>query len=153
MKFKQFNFHETLSESTNAEASPEQVITKVDKLIFSLRTLQDDPENLSKALDNLAILARLLGKFLVAAEEEANITKTQYNYLLNKQTLEYISGGKAAGVSETMAKQALKPELDTLYKWQHNVSVLKIARDDIDRIINTNRTRISLIKGDIRSEA
>lgn len=149
-------FFEQLPDDTN-ELGPNALVDEVDRLMRLVYSQQSDPEGLSKTLDQLSVRNVGLGNLLVEALDLARQAETSYNYEVNKKKLALTkqvdpntSKTHSATVAESMAEvehHQKKEEWDGLKK---SVDTLRIKRADLGQVIDTHRSRLSLIKGDIQ---
>lgn len=132
--------------------TPQEIVSDADDQIREIWRSVDDPETLSQAILRLSVLNAGIGNFLHEAMLEESAAERHYKFMLDKQKLALVDEGKSATVAESMAKIAYNDTLKNWHEKTHAVNILKLKRNDVDRIIDAARSRLSLIKLDIRHE-
>lgn len=130
----------------------ESIITDIDNLLRDFWKHIKDPENLSQDILKLSVLNGGLGNYLAEAHETERQAEATYKYEVDKLKLELVKAGDSATVAESKAKIE---RFDLQAEWlvaQHNLTVLKLKRQDTDSAIDAARSRLSLIKNDIRQQ-
>ncbi len=130
--------------------SATQLIDDIESKSKGLYANLDDSEHISKTLFELAILAMGLGNFLIEALDNERMAESTYKSQLDQRVRMGIQEGEAVNKSELKARQESLGEMSKWLKAKRNVDVLKIKRADLDKVIDTGRSRLSLIKNDIR---
>lgn len=135
-----------------------ELIIEIDDLVRKIFIHIDDPETITQTLLALSIKNVGLGNLLVEALELEREAETQYKYQVSKRKLEIMKtekDDKGKSVSATYAEDKAKIEhkeiLDELNHLKGRVDILKVKRSDVSSVIDTGRTRASLIKNDIRN--
>ena len=115
---------------------------------------KDDPETLSRVLVELAGLNWGLGQWLADAEEAERDLKTEYEYhrakFMNEQT--ETAGSVAKAEILATLDDNLKEEKKEYNVVKHGLELYKLRRRDTDKLMDAIRSRLSLIKQDIRNE-
>lgn len=108
----------------------------------------------SRAVSDIPALMKGLGYYLADAELDAALAKDDLEYMKLKKEKEVIDGGKSVAVAERTAgtDDELIQAKERLRKAQHNYKVLKLQYDSTDRQFEGWRSRLSVIKNDIRNE-
>lgn len=133
------------------------LITEIDTLTSEITEAINNPETISKCLLQIALKNDRLGNLYVMALDMERVAKTDYEYQLDESKLKIMATevddkGKrvSATYAESRSRIRKKDLLDELNTAKHTVDVLKVKRNDIDRIIDAARSRLSLIKNDIK---
>lgn len=130
--------------------TPEQLATEIDDLINTIWRSLDDPETLSKTLEQLAVKYRGIGNYLHEAYNEQIDAKRRHDHYVETQKLHYVGQGDSATVAESKAKIDSHDQKEKLDEANKRLTWLKLAREDIELNLDVGRSRLSLIKGDIR---
>lgn len=133
------------------------LVNDIDGKAKALYKSLDSPEDISKILFEMAILSVGLGNYLIEALDNERRLDSKYKYDLVERKLELVSKTNpstdklySATVAESIAEQEISNE--ALLESKRQVDILKIKRADLEKVIDTGRSRLSLIKNDIRKE-
>lgn len=128
------------------------IVTEIDDLLRDIWKHISDPENLSTDILKLAVLNGGLGNWLAEAQDIERKAEVDYKHRVDEYKLGFVKDGDSATVAETKAKLAHHDVMQDWLTAQHNATVLKLKRHDTDSAIDAARSRLSLIKGDIRNQ-
>lgn len=148
-RFREMNFMEVIGASPKPKSAQDLVI-EADELIRNCYRYSDDPENLSKTILELAIKNAGIGNHLADAEALEADAKAHWRYKIEKRKLELVDEGKSATVAESKAELEHFEEGQEYRQLKKAVTLLKLKRDDINRIFEGGRSRLSVIKADLR---
>jgi hypothetical protein len=135
----------------------DELVAEIDTLIEAQWQHQSDPENLSIALHKLEVKIGMLSPHVAQAEYDVNTAKADYEVDFDKLKLEYMKEkdekGKAvsATVAESRARIDMADDMLELYAIKKAHTLLKLKREDTQRIVDAARSRLSLIKQDLRN--
>lgn len=128
----------------------EQIVAEVDDLVRDVWNAWDDPETLSGLILKLSVLYAPLGNYLAQARDEERKMDTYIKYHFANHKRSHIEHGDSVALAETKART----ELENQYKDQdfaaNRIDILKLKREDVEKLIDAARSRLSLIKGDIQ---
>lgn len=127
-----------------------QLIDNIETKSKGLYANMDDSETISRTLFELAILSMGLGNHLIEAQDAERVAETLYKHNLDEAVAEALKSEMPFNKSELDAKRRLHNEKVEWNEAKRNVDVLKIKRADLDKVIDTGRSRLSLIKEDLR---
>lgn len=136
--------------------SPDQLVSEMDEIIRGMWTHLEDPENLSTDILRLAVLNVGIGNALVEAQDLLNVANTEYKHSFETFKLAAMQdkdeNGKkvTATAAESMATVEMKEAADYINVLTKALMTLKIKRQDTDSVIDAARSRLSLIKNDIK---
>lgn len=135
-----------------------ELIKEIDELakeLFKPESLEN-PETISKIILELSVKNMGLGNMVIEAMDFERQAETQYKYEVDKTKLDIMRTERddkdksvSATYSESKAKIETKQLLDEWNECKHKLDVLKVKRSDLDKVIDTGRSRLSLIKQDI----
>lgn len=128
----------------------EDIVADIDTILKEVWQHLEDPENLSKDILKLAVLNGGIGNWLAEAQDLERRVEAAYKHDVDRKKLDYVKAGDSATVSESKAKLDLAEQMDAWLDAQHQVTVLKLKRQDTDQAIDAARSRLSLIKQDIK---
>lgn len=152
-KFKHgFEFYEQLTKESATVKTPEELVNEADDILRVIFNSLDNPEIISTKLLRLAVIYGGIGNCLAAAQNAERQAETTYKYELNKKKASYMKAGSSATAAEVPATVDVKKYRDDWDSWKHNASILKIKREDIEKVIDTGRSRLSFIKQEIKNE-
>jgi Mg/Co/Ni transporter MgtE len=130
--------------------SATQLVDEIESKSKSLYLNLDDSETISKTLFELAVLSMGLGNHLIEAQDADRVAETLYKHNMDEAIA--LNSDMPFNKAELEAKRQLHSEKVRWNEAKRQVDVLKIKRGDLDKVIDTGRSRLSLIKGDIRKE-
>lgn len=126
------------------------IVSEIDDLLRGVWTHLEDPQNLSLDILKLAVLNGGLGNWLAEAQDTERHEEANYKNMVDKVKLSLVATGDSATVAESKAKQLNYSSLQLWLQAQHTVTVLKLKRQDTDQAIDAARSRLSLIKQDMK---
>lgn len=130
----------------------DDLITKIDSDIQAIARNWANPDGLSGIMLRLAKNNSYLGDLVTEAEAAMDEAKHEYEHLLDTRALGLMDDQKVSKTyAESKAKIEFKPDFENYLTAKKNYGLLKRKRDSLDTIIDTARSRLSLIKGDIRN--
>lgn len=130
--------------------SPQQIITEIDSILSVIWNSLENPDILSREILKMSVLYAGLGNYLAEAREAERKAEQHYKFLIETTKLDYVAAGDSATVSESKAKVEAHEAQETYLQSAKRVDMLKLKREDVERILDATRSRLSLIKGDIR---
>lgn len=141
-------------QQSDTKKSPTDIIKDIDKLAKDIFGSLENPETLSMTIVELAVLNVGMGNWLADALEAERNLDTELKYLKQKHITEgrKQDGKKAIGALEAEAVVNTKEKQDELLEIQHAVQLYKIKRSDTEKLIDATRSRLSIIKQDIKGE-
>lgn len=128
------------------------LVNDIDEKAKALYKSLDSPEDISKILFEMAILSVGLGNHLIEALDSERQLESGYKASLDKHVRVGIEEGDAVNKAELKARHLSKDEKLKWLESKRQVDILKIKRADLEKVIDTGRSRLSLIKNDIRKE-
>lgn len=133
----------------------DQIISKIEKLSNQMFSNLESPEILSVGIIQLATYNSALGNYLVEANDLERQAETQYKYEYQKAFDKHRkpdSQGKkiSEGDAKALAFRETKELLDEHNTTQHMVDIIQIKRRDTEKLIDTIRSRLSFIKGEMK---
>lgn len=129
-----------------------EIVNEIDAKSKELYNNLDDSETISKTLFELAILSVGLGNHLIEALDRERQLESSYKYKIDVRVLEGVEAGEAVNKSELKARKELNTHKDNWLEAKRQVDILKIKRADLEKVIDTGRSRLSLIKNDMRKD-
>lgn len=111
---------------------------------------KDDPENLSRVIHELAVLNFGLGEWLAEFEDSERQAKTEMELEHSGLVEKYINQDMPVSRAEVKAKVDLgnkRREYNGIVK---SVQMVKICRHDIEKVIDTGRSRLTTVRNDIK---
>lgn len=131
---------------------PLQLVDEIDDLLREIWEHLENPELLSFDILRLAVKSGGLGTHLIEAEFDMDQAESQYKYQVDKRKLELVKQGESATVSESTAKVELQEDYSAYLERKKAYKAIKIKREDTDRAIDAVRSRLSLVKTDLRRD-
>lgn len=128
------------------------IVSEIDDVLRDIWRHFDDPENLSRDILKLAVLNGGLGNGLADAFDNERRAEIVYKHAVDKLKLQLVEKGDSATVAESKAKVEETNKLSVWLEDQHRLTVLKLKRQDTDSAIDAARSRLSLIKQDLRNQ-
>lgn len=128
----------------------EQIVAEVDDLVRAVWSAWEDPETLSGLILKLSVLYAPIGNYLAQAREEERWEETMYKSAVNKGKIHYVSEGDSATLAESKSHEDHTQDKNDWVETQNRVDTLKLKREDVEKLIDAARSRLSLIKGDIQ---
>lgn len=129
-----------------------QLIDDIETKSKGLYASMDDSETISRTLFELAILSMGLGNHLIEALDEERKLDSLYKFSIDNTTMKFVQDSQPVNKAELMSRESNYHLKKDWLKAKRNVDVLKIKRADLDKVIDTGRSRLSLIKNDIRKD-
>lgn len=127
-------------------------IAQVAKLTTDIRQSKADPETLSLALVELALLHETLGTMLAEALEAERSLEMQLKFEKQRDILALRKAGEVTLVeAEAEAVTRAKPLADEWLEAKKSADLFRIKRDDIQKIIDAGRSRLTTIREDIQN--
>lgn len=111
---------------------------------------KDNPENLSKILVELAGLNWGLGEYLVLADEAERELKTELDYEKAKIVNEITKSGESVAKAEIQATLGTREKRKEYNQVAHGKELYKLRRKDTEKLMDAIRSRLSLIKQEIK---
>ena len=128
----------------------EDIIKNIGKRIREVWQNAENPQELSRIGDELVVLNFALGMWLVDFDNEERTTKTDYELGLLAKQDSYIESGQTVSRSEIKAKLETANAKRLYNQIVSAVSKVKICRQDTAKALEMLRTRISLIKENLK---
>lgn len=126
----------------------QNIIKEAKTRVKGLWKSNDDPENLSRLLHELAVLNFGLGEWLAEFEDAERTAKTDID-IEHAETVEaYINKDMPVSRADVRAKIDLGEKRRDYNQVVKGVQMVKICRHDIETAIDTGRSRLSFIKLD-----
>lgn len=137
------------SPSDEPRKSAEDILKEIRTRTKDLWTKFDSPEELSRLINELAVLSFGLGEWLTIFDDEERNMKTELD--LEKATIisELVDKKEPVSKAEVKATVKLGEKRREYNQTVTMVNKLKIARHDVENLIDTGRSRLSLIKQDM----
>lgn len=126
------------------------IIQKIDADCEAINRKWEDPEGLSVIILRLALSNKTLGDLVSMAEYEMDVARAHYEHARESRKLELVKAKMGAGVAESTAKVETDDQLQDALETKRKYGLLRRKRDSLNTIIDATRSRLSLIKGDIR---
>jgi hypothetical protein len=133
-----------------AEKDVATIVQEIDDVLRDIWKHFHNPENLSTDILKLAVLNGGLGNGLAEAFDAERRAEASYKHSVDKLKLENVTKGDSATVAESKAKQEMFVDQIKWIEKQHQLTVLKLKRQDTDSAIDAARSRLSLIKQDMK---
>ena len=114
---------------------------------------KDNPETLSKLLVDLSVLNWGLGTYQSDADDAERTLKTELDYQRAKIVKQLTGAGESVAKAEVEATLNLKDKRGEYNEVKHGLELFKIKRRDCEKIMDALRSRLSLIKQDIKEQA
>lgn len=130
--------------------TPEEIIQDVDDLVRAVWTDWENPEKLSEDLMKLAVLYTPIGNLLAEARDDERREEADYKYRVEVDKLDHIAEGDTATKAESKAKVQHREQQKIVFTLTRQSEALKFKREDVEKLIDAARSRLSLIKGDLR---
>lgn len=137
--------------------SAADIVAEIDDVLRDIWKHMEDPENLSRDILKLSVLNGGLGNWLAEAQDLERRMEAAYKHdvdarMLNIRETEKNEKGHPPAIDYAKAKATIEKaeQLDAWLDGQHQVTVLRLKRQDTDQAIDAARSRLSLIKQDIR---
>lgn len=130
--------------------SATDLITEIDDIARGLDL--DDAENLTKSIVALAQRNFGLGNWLADALEAERGLERDLKIKRTQVLMKARKGGQTLGEAEAQSVTDTKDLWDELLEVQKATSLYKIKRQDTQTLIDTIRSRNSVIKEDIKEE-
>lgn len=134
------------------DKTPEQNVEQVDELVKQIYTQLDNPEYLSRSVLALSVLYAGLGNYLVEARDQERVLDVAYKVEFGRVKLKYVKEGDSATIAESRARLDLVGFAENILAANKRVDILKLKREDVDKLIDAARSRLSLIKGDMQRQ-
>lgn len=137
--------------------SPDQLIKEIDEIVRGLWSHLEDPETLSRDIAQLSVLNYGLGKALALVVGELIDLETDYKHDFEAAKLETMESPREDGkkvsatAAESVARVQLRELAEEIARLEKAVAAFKIQRSDTEQVIEAARSRLSLIKQDIRN--
>ena len=131
--------------------SATELITDIDEITKSIK---DNPESLSTAVVELAQKNTGLGNWLAQAQEAERALDRDLKIARNRVVVEgrKADGKKAVGALEAEALLGTEELWSELVEVQNAVGLYKIKRNDVQTLIDSLRSRLAVIRNDMRNE-
>lgn len=127
------------------------MIERVNEAMEAINRHWADPENLSALILKLSLIYGELGDLVTEAEFEMDSVKERYDYDVATRILELVEEGSSVAAAEPRAKQEYRQGFREQLTAKKNYGILKRKRDSVEKVIDASRSRLSLIKSDIRN--
>jgi len=132
--------------------TPEQIVQDITDSIGAVNKYWADPEMLSAINLRISLAYEGLGNLVTDAESAMDDLKHDYELNVDQLKLSYVQEGDSATVAESKAKIELALDYKAYLKAKSNYNQLKRRREAVESILDQSRSRLSLIRGDIRQQ-
>lgn len=132
--------------------SNEELLKSIEAKAREVWKHKDDPETLSKLLVDLSVLNWGLGQWLSDADDAERTLKTELDYQRAKIIKTLTGAGDSIAKAEVEATLNLQDKRKEYNEVKHGLELYKLRRKDTEKIMDALRSRLSLIKQDIRNE-
>lgn len=136
----------------------DEVVSAVQNDVEAVNRQWQDPENLSAIGLRLALNFEKLGDLVTESESIMDAAKSDYDHHIDTRTLELVKTmdndtGKlyGAGVAKQMAEAEYHEEWVAYLETKRKYGRVQRKRQAVEKIMDQVRSRVSLIKGDIRN--
>ena len=127
-----------------------EIIKEASTRVKKLWGYKDNPEDLSACIHELAVLNFGLGTWLAEFEDAERVAKTDVDLEHAEIVEKYINQDMPVSRAEVKAKIDLGDKRRDYNQIVKSVQMVKICRHDIETVIDTGRSRLSLIKQDMQ---
>lgn len=137
--------------------NPLDLVEEIRKDEEAINRHWTDPEMLSAIILRLSIKSSTLGELVTESENAMDRAESFYKHKIDTRTLDLRTetdsetGKKyAVGVAEVLARVEVEEDKETYLERKRVYQTLKRKREDLEKVIDAARSRLSLIKGDIQ---
>lgn len=125
-------------------------IEQVNQDLAAINRVWQDPESLSALILRISLKYGELGDLVSEAEGEMDAQKERYEYDVAKQVIQGVKDGRSVASSEAEAKIDYREAYRLYLTAKKNYGSLKRKRDSVEKIIDAARSRLALIRSDMR---
>jgi hypothetical protein len=131
-----------------------QVITRVGEIERGLNSELNDPDALSISIAKLGIAYSVLGNELIECDDRVRQLETQLKFTQSSKIHELVKPKEGKGtpisLAEHIAKVETNNEILEYLKARKDRDLIAIKRSDIKLLVDSLRTRVSFIKGEVK---
>lgn len=127
------------------------IVEQIDSDLKAINKHWSNPEMLSALLLRLSLSYGELGDLVSASEFEMENLKEQYDYETTKTITELTKADKSVASSQLEAKLIHRDKYKTYLEAKYSHTIVRLKRQAVEKIIDASRSRLSLIKGDIKN--
>lgn len=129
----------------------DKLVAEIDDYTRDIWKQLESPGDLSETILRLAVLNMGLGNHLADTVEMHDKLELKLKYERELIKLSAMKEGETAAKAESLKIVDTKDMADDLYSLAHIVNVLKIKRADIEKVIEASRSRLAVIRDDMRN--
>lgn len=130
-----------------------EILEQIHERAQAVWKSKDNPETLSKVLVELAGLNWGLGEYLVLADEAERELKTELDYEKAKILDQLTKSGESVAKAEIQATLSSRDKRREYNAVAHGKELYKLRRKDTEKLMDAIRSRLSLIKEDIKHDS
>lgn len=133
------------------QKSASEIIEQISGIVKGVWTHSENPELLSKDLNDISVLNWALSQWQADFEEQERTTKAALDLEKANLILQYTNDGDAvnrAEVKVTIETAEMRKEYN---KIASALEKMKITARANEKVMDSARTRISLIKGEVKN--
>lgn len=132
------------------QKTADQLIEEVSALVKGIWAHSENPELLSKHLNEIAVLNWALAKHRADFTELEQAMKAELDLAKATSIMEYTNAGDAVNKAEIRTTIKLMDKRIAYNRMAANVDKIKVMMQANDRVMDAARSRLSLIKEEIK---